>query len=59
MYARTDNTNRKSEHELVRLRDFGLQSLHIDLESGSDEVLPLMRKETTIEDFLKLDENLK
>lgn len=52
IYARAEDINAKSEHEMLLLRDFGLRALHMGLESGSDEVLALMNKGTTVSDFL-------
>ena len=40
------------------LRDFGLRTLHIGLESGSDEVLALMNKGTSASEFLKACQKL-
>lgn len=52
MYARAEDINSKSEHEMLLLRDFGLRSLHMGLESGSDDVLVLMNKGTSTTEFL-------
>lgn len=58
MYARAEDINFKSEHEMSLLRDFGLRSLHIGLESGSDEVLTLMNKGTSASEFLEACQKL-
>jgi radical SAM superfamily enzyme YgiQ (UPF0313 family) len=52
MYARAEDVNSKSEYELSLMRDYGLRSLHMGLESGSDEVLALMNKGTSSSEFL-------
>ncbi len=53
MYARAEDINAKSEREMSMLRDFGLRTLHIGLESGSDDVLTLMNKGTSASEFLE------
>ncbi len=53
IYARAEDINAKPERELSLLRNYGLRTLHIGLESGSDEVLALMNKGTTAAEFLE------
>jgi radical SAM superfamily enzyme YgiQ (UPF0313 family) len=53
MYARAEDINAKSEREMSMLRDFGLRTLHIGLESGSDDVLTLMNKGISASEFLE------
>jgi len=43
-YTRSRTVIRKSINDLRRIREAGLDRLHIGLESGSDEVLKLMKK---------------
>jgi biotin synthase-like enzyme len=49
-YARAKTVSRKSLEDLRRLRQAGLDRLHIGLESGSDIVLKLIRKGVTAEE---------
>lgn len=44
MYARSSTIVRKSQEQLQQIRDAGLNRLHVGLESGSDQVLQLVRK---------------
>ena len=46
-YTRSKTVNRKSVDSLRRIREAGLDRIHIGLESGSDEVLKLMKKGVT------------
>ena len=51
MYARADDVLRKSDEELILLRQAGLTALHIGLESGSASVLQLHEKGETPQDI--------
>ncbi len=59
MYARAEDVLRKNEAELKIFRDAGLNTLHIGLESGSNQVLKFHCKGETVEEIqsacLKLD----
>lgn len=59
MYSRIDDISRKSEQELKRLSQEGVQALHIGVESGSDSILEARKKgitsAQTIEALLRLD----
>ena len=46
-YARTRTVAKKSLEELKQIREAGLDRLHIGMESGSDQVLDLMKKGAT------------
>jgi radical SAM superfamily enzyme len=46
-YARARTLSRRSVADLRRLREAGLDRVHVGLESGSDEVLALMNKGVT------------
>jgi radical SAM superfamily enzyme YgiQ (UPF0313 family) len=46
-YARSNTVSRKSANEIQDIHEAGLDRVHIGLESGSDEVLRLIRKGTT------------
>jgi len=46
-YGRSNTLSRKSLEELTAIREAGLDRIHIGLESGSDNVLKLVRKGTT------------
>lgn len=49
-YARAKTVSKKSAEELRELREAGLTRLHIGMESGSDEVLLLVKKGVTAEE---------
>lgn len=59
MYARIDDVLRKTPEELRQLRQMGVCSLHIGVESGSDPILLMMNKGVSsfdmLEAFKKLD----
>jgi histone acetyltransferase (RNA polymerase elongator complex component) len=52
-YARSRTLARRSLQELVKLRQAGLDRIHIGLESGYDPVLRFMRKGVTAADHIK------
>ena len=51
-YARTQTLRRKPLEDLRRVREAGLNRVHVGLESGSDRVLELIRKGVTQEDHI-------
>lgn len=59
MYSRIDDILRKTDEELSRLKENGLQALHIGVESGSDPILEERKKgitsSQTVEALLRLD----
>jgi radical SAM superfamily enzyme YgiQ (UPF0313 family) len=52
-YARSHTVTRIKDEELKEMRNAGLNRIHIGLESGSDEVLDMVRKGTTKEKHIK------
>jgi len=46
-YARSHTLARRSPEDLLRLREAGLDRLHVGMESGCDAVLAMVRKGTT------------
>ena len=52
-YARVDDILKKGEEDLLRLAAAGLHTLHVGLESGSDEVLNLMQKGVSAQETLR------
>ena len=46
-YARSKTLNRRKPEDLRRIREAGLDRLHIGLETGDDEILALVRKGVT------------
>jgi radical SAM superfamily enzyme YgiQ (UPF0313 family) len=46
-YARSGTLRRKTLEELVALREAGLSRIHVGMESGSDDVLKIMKKGVT------------
>ena len=53
MYARFDDVLRKTPAELKRLREMGLEDLHMGFESGSDSILTMMNKGVSSFDMLQ------
>jgi radical SAM superfamily enzyme YgiQ (UPF0313 family) len=51
-YARSTTLKRKSLEELIRLKDAGLNRIHVGMESGSATVLKMVRKGITPEDIV-------
>ena len=51
-YARSQTLRRKPLADLRRVREAGLDRVHVGLESGSDRVLELIRKGVTQEDHI-------
>jgi histone acetyltransferase (RNA polymerase elongator complex component) len=59
-YARSKTiAKRKSVEELKALREAGLNRIHIGLESGSDEVLTLIRKGVTAAEHIEAGRKVK
>jgi hypothetical protein len=51
-YARSNTVSRKSANEIQDIHEAGLDRVHIGLESGSDDVLKLIRKGTTAQQHI-------
>lgn len=51
-YARVDSILRKSESELLELKDAGLNHLYCGMESASDNVLKMVNKGVTAEQVI-------
>lgn len=58
MYAAIRNLKHKTEEELIRLKELGVNDLYIGYESGLDDVLLSMNKGHTIEDAIIQAERL-
>ena len=58
-YCRSHTAARKSVDEFSQLKNAGLTRIHIGMESGSDNVLALIRKGVTAEDHIKAGLNIK
>jgi radical SAM superfamily enzyme YgiQ (UPF0313 family) len=58
-YSRSHTAARKSVEELKQLQNAGLSRIHIGMESGSDEVLALIRKGVTANDQIKAGLNIR
>lgn len=52
MFARASDVLRKSDKELLRLKELGLDRLCLGLESGSDEVLKFHKKGHSVKDSI-------
>lgn len=50
MYAAVRSIKSKTDEELIRLKELGVNELHIGFESGLDDVLTVMNKGTTLSD---------
>lgn len=58
-YCRSHTAARKTVDEFNQLKHAGLSRLHIGMESGSDDVLSLIRKGVTAADHIKAGRNIK
>jgi len=58
-YCRSHTAARKSVNEFKQLQNAGLSRIHIGMESGSDEVLALIRKGVTANDHIKAGLNIR
>ena len=58
MYAAIRNLKHKTDEELIRLKELGVNDLYIGYESGLDDVLASMNKGHTIEDAVTQAERL-
>ena len=59
MYASIQNIRRKTDAELRRLRDAGINGLDIGVESGLDEALSMMNKGHTAQESIEQLQRLK
>ncbi|MBR4020117.1 MAG: radical SAM protein [Firmicutes bacterium] len=59
MYAAVRSIKTKSDEDLHRLQELGVNDLHIGYESGLDDVLAAMNKGTTVEDCITQVQRLK
>jgi radical SAM superfamily enzyme YgiQ (UPF0313 family) len=58
-YSRSATVARKTQEELIRIREAGLNRIHIGLESGCDPVLDFMRKGVTGEVHIQAGQKIK
>jgi radical SAM superfamily enzyme YgiQ (UPF0313 family) len=58
IYASGTNVQRKTDEELVQLRETGLEMIYIGLESGDDTVLQRVNKGISNEDHIKASRRL-
>lgn len=58
MYAAVRSIKTKSDEELVRLKDLGVDELHIGFESGLDDVLARMNKGSSLADSIEQTQRL-
>jgi len=58
-YGRAKNLARKPVEDLVRLREAGLNRIHVGLESGSQRVLDFMEKGCTIQQQIEAGRRVK
>lgn len=59
VYGAPMDINRKSEDELKTLKELGLGIIYLGLESGSDQVLTLMKKGVTAAEMIKSAQKVK
>lgn len=59
VYGSARYINKKSEADLIRLREAGLTRVHTGMESGDDETLRRINKGTTAEDIISAGLKLK
>ncbi|MBU2552408.1 MAG: radical SAM protein [Proteobacteria bacterium] len=58
-YARSQTAARKTQDELDRIRQAGLNRIHVGMESGSDTVLKFMKKGVTAEAHIQAGRMIK
>lgn len=58
-YARSQTVSRMKEEDLKAISEAGLNRIHIGLESGSDEVLKMVKKGVTKEQHIQAGEKVK
>lgn len=58
-YARSSTLARKSIQDLIRIRQAGLDRIHIGMESGSDRVLEFVQKGVTAEEHIEAGRKVK
>ena len=58
-YARSHSLARISDENLVRIKDAGLNRIHVGLESGSDKILELVQKGSTKEIHIEAGRKVK
>lgn len=59
MFARATDVLRKTDEELLRLKDMGMDRLCLGLESGSDEVLSFHKKGHSVNDSIRACKKLE
>lgn len=59
MFARASDVLRKTDEELLRLKDMGMDRLCLGLESGSDEVLSFHKKGHSVNDSIRACKKLE
>jgi biotin synthase-like enzyme len=58
-YARSQTVSRMKEEDLKAIGEAGLDRIHIGIESGSDEVLKMVKKGVTKEQHIQAGQNVK
>jgi len=58
-YCRSHTAARKSVEDFQKLKKAGLTRIHVGMESGSDEVLQMVRKGTTAAEHIKAGTNIR
>lgn len=58
MYAAVRSIKSKSDEELLRLKELGVNDLYVGYETGLDDVLEFMNKGTTLEDSVQQAQRL-
>ncbi len=59
LYGSAKDTNRKTDNELEQLKEAGLGMIYFGLESGNNEILTFVKKNTSSEEMIKAGQRIK
>ncbi len=59
VYGSAKDINRKTEEELIQLKEAGLGIIYCGLESGNEEILAAVKKNVSVQDMIKAGQKVK
>lgn len=59
VYGSAKDINRKTEEELIQLKEAGLGIIYCGLESGNEEILASVKKNVSVQDMIKAGQKVK